>query len=175
MYSSNAAVDAAVSLLKHVGGRKGRCLHQLCLSDAPLHRNTYLYRLAQQPQLARFRVIVLVASRQDGYVPLHSARMSACGSAAPPAGGGPAGEAYRGMLSSLLRGLGGPGGVQLLRIDVDFEAPDDGGFSLGGLLNDAIGRRAHIQFLESHSFAFFLVWTIHRYRLLATEDAVPWL
>ncbi|KAG1671019.1 hypothetical protein FOA52_014263 [Chlamydomonas sp. UWO 241] len=178
LFSSNAVLDAAVGLLKHTG--KAKCLHELCFTDAPVLTDCYLYKLAMGCQLSRFKTVLLLASQQDGYVPLHSARVSMCPKATAAHDDTTIrrrhGAAYVAMVKALTRGLGDPGKAQLLRIDVDFDYATRG-FSLGGWINAKIGRRAHIEFIESPPFAFFLAWAVHRYRLLPESDAgiVAWL
>ena len=63
-------------VLKGVG--KGKCLHQLSFTDAPVLRDCYLRSLAASGSLSAFKVVLLVSSPQDRYVPLHSSRINPC-------------------------------------------------------------------------------------------------
>lgn len=58
--------------------KKSGSLQQLSLKDADDPRNSFLYRLARSSELHRFRYVILSASAQDRYVPLHSARIEMC-------------------------------------------------------------------------------------------------
>ena len=58
--------------------KKSGSLQQLSLKDAEDPRNSFLYRLARTSELHHFRYVILSASAQDRYVPLHSARIEMC-------------------------------------------------------------------------------------------------
>jgi hypothetical protein len=58
--------------------KKSGSLQQLSLKDAEDPRNSFLYRLARSSELHHFRYVILSASAQDRYVPLHSARVEMC-------------------------------------------------------------------------------------------------
>lgn len=58
--------------------KKSGSLQQLSLKDAEDPRNSFLYRLARSSELHHFRYVILSASAQDRYVPLHSARIEMC-------------------------------------------------------------------------------------------------
>ena len=58
--------------------KKSGSLQQLSLKDADDPRNSFLYRLARNSELHNFRYVILSASAQDRYVPLHSARIEMC-------------------------------------------------------------------------------------------------
>ena len=58
--------------------KKSGSLQQLSLKDADDPRNSFLYRLARNSELHHFRYVILSASAQDRYVPLHSARIEMC-------------------------------------------------------------------------------------------------
>mmetsp|Transcript_9475 Transcript_9475/g.20188 ORF Transcript_9475/g.20188 Transcript_9475/m.20188 type:complete len:500 (-) Transcript_9475:223-1722(-) len=169
LYSSNAVLDTGMSVLKSVSG-KGKCLHQLSFSDAPNVRDCFLYKLAQHGALSRFKWLMLVSSLQDRYVPHHSSRITMCPAAR---GDTKRGSAYREMLDSLLKGVGEDGGTKLLRIEVEFDLKSKA-FSLSKLINNHIGRQAHIEFIESDVHARFLAWTVHKYKMLP-EAEHAWL
>lgn len=58
--------------------KKSGSLQQLSLKDTANPRNSFLYRLARSSALHHFRYVILSASAQDRYVPLHSARIESC-------------------------------------------------------------------------------------------------
>lgn len=58
--------------------KKSGSLQQLSLKDAEDPRGSFLYRLARTSELHHFRYVILSASAQDRYVPLHSARIEMC-------------------------------------------------------------------------------------------------
>lgn len=58
--------------------KKSGSLQQLSLKDADDPRQSFLYRLARSSELHHFRYVILSASAQDRYVPLHSARVEMC-------------------------------------------------------------------------------------------------
>eukprot|EP00798_Chlamydomonas_sp_ICE-L_P002528 gene2528-5478_t len=61
--------------------------------------------------------------------------------------------------------------TNLIRVDVDFELKPKS-FSFAKLINNKIGRQAHIEFIENDVYARFLIWgVIRRYKLI--QDAEP--
>ena len=96
--------------------------------------------------MGEFRSVVLVGSRQDRYVPFYSTMADAGGAGAP-------GPCLQEAARLMLRGTG-TGGRKLLRLHVQFsEAPF-------GVLDNFIGRAAHIAFLENDVYIRVLVWNI---------------
>ncbi|MEW5300024.1 MAG: hypothetical protein WDW36_002987 [Sanguina aurantia] len=172
LYTSNAVLDTGISLLKAVG--RGRCLQQLSFSDVANHRDSHIYKLAHEVPLSAFRVVVLVSSAQDRYVPFHCARIATCVAAQRDARRGPI---YHEMVAALLRGTEGAAGgtaaaaapaeptavgdlvplppTQLFRVDVDFDLQSKG-FSFSKL----VGRTAHVEFVETQTWPRFLVWGV---------------
>mmetsp|Transcript_25478 Transcript_25478/g.82436 ORF Transcript_25478/g.82436 Transcript_25478/m.82436 type:complete len:537 (-) Transcript_25478:667-2277(-) len=55
--------------------QKSTLLEELQLTDAAQNSDAFIYRLSQEEGLEHFQFVVLVASRQDTYVPLHSAHI----------------------------------------------------------------------------------------------------
>jgi hypothetical protein len=112
--------------------------------------------------LEYFRHVLLLASEQDRYVPHHSARIEICAEALRDAKRGAArlgrarvadewraaGAFHVEMVNALLRPLRPE--MLLLRVDVAFAIK-------GRILDSAIGRAAHIQFLDSPSFVRLFV------------------
>lgn len=176
LYSKNGLVDMGVGFLKLMS-IKGGSLHQLALSDAGSNtRTSWLYKLATSApegpgSLQLFRNVVLVASAQDRYVPLHSARLASC-EAAQHDSNKQRREAFAEMLQASIQGFGAPQASQLLRVDVDF--PPQGTNS--SFFNNLLGRTAHIALIEDVDFARCLVWgVIRRYKLIRPDVVGTWL
>ena len=55
--------------------QKSTLLEELQLTDAEQSTDAFIYRLSQEECLEYFHFVVLVASRQDNYVPVHSAHI----------------------------------------------------------------------------------------------------
>ncbi|KAK9815810.1 hypothetical protein WJX72_009932 [[Myrmecia] bisecta] len=220
--SSNRLFCSGLWLLKSF--QQGCTLQQLSFNDAPLLRDCFLYKLAQHSGLALFRWVVLVASPQDQYVPLPSARVQhlpiSYGRSEPGAdarsadvsplasclptsdlggrgldrshrlGGAMVGSQSSGNLSSLAAGfheahlhqdvavrgkreqvyaemldalvvdVEKARGTQLLRVDVDFP------LKRWHSISNAVGRTAHIEFIETDVYTRFLLWAVLRRRQL---------
>ncbi|KAL7174266.1 hypothetical protein ACSBR2_033510 [Camellia fascicularis] len=63
-------------LLKKLRGTQ--CIHQLTYTNDPDIQNTFFHKLSKQKTLENFKIIVLLSSPQDGYVPYHPARIELC-------------------------------------------------------------------------------------------------
>ncbi|GLC77336.1 hypothetical protein PLESTF_001921500 [Pleodorina starrii] len=156
LYGSNAVVDTGLMLLKTIG--KGKCLHQLTFSDAPQLTDCYLYRLAHECPLSAFKLVLVVSSPQDRYVPYHSSALTTCPQAERDSRRG---RCYSEMLRALTAGVGS--GTHLFRLGVDFSLRSKS-FSFSKL----VGRTAHIEFIESQLYVGLLMWgLVHRYTMLA--------
>ena len=166
---------------------KAKCLSEITFRDCAKIEDCYLYRLAHHPNgLGLFRHVVLVSSPQDKYVPRHSARVQLEGFRIKEGSRRARAtmEMARAMLTPVLEKAlrrerggeigtgGGPGGgggggeegdeeakstshvTTLTRADVHF-AP------YGGVdFNQLIGRKAHIDFLETDEYVRFLIWRL---------------
>uniref|UniRef100_A0A0N5AAV1 DUF676 domain-containing protein n=1 Tax=Syphacia muris TaxID=451379 RepID=A0A0N5AAV1_9BILA len=75
LYNQKAA-KLGVSLMRW--WKQSVSLEQLCLRDAVLFRDTFLYKLSKNGVLGKFKYVLLVGSCQDFYVPLHSAMITHC-------------------------------------------------------------------------------------------------
>ena len=162
MYSKNRVFDGGLLVLK--SWRNARVLHQLTFTDAPKLEDTFLYKLAMASGLSLFRHVTLLASLQDGYVPFQSARVEMCAAAEKDSRRG---AQYMRMVDALTRNFGnGPGQTRVLRVDVEF-------YQQAGkqqwALNRIVGRKAHIEFLESDLYIQFLLWT-HFYETKILAD-----
>jgi hypothetical protein len=129
--------------------RKCTLLEQLCLSDAPELKDTYLAKLCKTKGLEHFQWICLVSSKQDNYSPSKSSRMEMD----PAWEKSPSKEVY----ASMVRSLWGP--IQperVLRIRAHFNLPEKN-------VDAMIGRVAHIRFIECQPIMRML---IHSYSYL---------
>ncbi|KAL8099294.1 uncharacterized protein LOC141683483 isoform X1 [Apium graveolens] len=152
LYSSNSLFNSGLWLLKKLKGTQ--VIHQLTFSDDVELRNTFFYNLSKQKTLDKFKNIILMSSPQDGYVPYHSARMEMC--QASSGDYSKKGKVFLEMLNNCLDQIRAPSSEQrvFMRCDVNFD------ISLQGRnLNTFIGRAAHIEFLETDSFARFIMWS----------------
>ncbi|PNH02780.1 hypothetical protein TSOC_011211 [Tetrabaena socialis] len=156
LYGTNAVVDTGLMLLKSIG--KGKCLHQLTFSDAPQLTDCYLYRLAHECPLSLFKLVVVVSSPQDRYIPYHSSSVTSCPQAERDSRRG---RCYSDMLRAITAGVGS--GTHLFRLAVDFSLRSKA-FSFSKL----VGRTAHIEFIESQLYVGLCMWgLVHRYTMLA--------
>ncbi|KAL0053468.1 hypothetical protein WJX82_006088 [Trebouxia sp. C0006] len=134
----------------------GRTLHELTFTDAPELKDCYLHNLAAAPSLTLFKCVLLAASPQDQYVPFDSTRIQS-----PKAEQqGRRATAQRGMARKLLHGADGSQNTRLIRVDVDFPVKQ------WKSVNNAVGRTAHLAFVESEAFIRFLVWSVLQPRQL---------
>lgn len=76
LYSSSGLVNMAMWVMQR--WKKSGSLLQLALKDSPNIRDSFVYRLSEQPGLDLFRYVLLVSSLQDRYVPYHSTRVELC-------------------------------------------------------------------------------------------------
>lgn len=148
LFNPSFVVDSGMWVMKN--WKKSKSLQQLSLGDHPDKRDTYIYQLSQQPGLSHFKHVLLLSSMQDRYVPSHSARIEMCAAALGAANDDS--DVYYSMVRGLLEPLM-HSDTLLLRIDVSFGIKKMN-------LDSAIGRTAHILFLES---APFLRMFVHLY------------
>ena len=159
---------------------KAKCLSEITFRDAGKIEDCYLYRLAHHKNgLALFRHVVLVSSPQDKYVQRHSARLQLEGFRIKE--GSTRARATMEMARAILAPVlekatrwergetgpaageddeereGGPRLTSLSRVDVHF-AKVGGGVDF----NQLIGRKAHIDFLETDEYVRFLIWKLRR-------------
>jgi len=147
LYSSNALVEIGMWGLRRWRG--AQCLAELSLKDAPEPTSALLYRLSKQPVLGLFRNVLLVSSSEDRYVPHHSARIQLCEQAVHDE---KLGAVFVSMVYNLTQSLQK---ANLLHVEVHFGAPPSA--SIMSQLDAAIGRTAHISFLDSDVFVSMFV------------------
>ncbi|CAN1813129.1 Protein FAM135B [Linum perenne] len=147
MYNSNMLFNSGLWVLKKVKGTQ--CIRQLTFSDETNLKKTFLYKLSKHKTLENFKNVILVSSPQDGYIPYHSARIEACPAAILDYSN--KGRVFWEMLNHCLYQLQVPCFYQrtFMRCDVNFYIPS----SNRNNFNNIIGRTAHVEFLESDSFA----------------------
>ena len=163
LYSDNRLLRSGMRILERLN--ESESMAQLSMTDAPAGGEPpYMQRLANHEGLSLFRHVVLVASKQDRYVPYHSARIEM-----PPAHArAGVSRARSDVVGAMIDGVmgrmfvaersGPPGGgaaaagTELTLVDVSFSA------LLGKI--DLIGRRAHIEFLRNKQYVDTLVWTL---------------
>ncbi|XP_031091434.1 protein FAM135B-like isoform X1 [Ipomoea triloba] len=152
LYSSNSLFNSGLWVLKKLRGTQ--CIHQLTFSDDPDIENTFLYKLCKQKTLENFRNIILLSSPQDGYVPYHSARIEMCQASLMDKTR--KGILFMDMLNNCLEQMYTSSSELrvIMRCDVNFD------MSLQGRnLDTVIGRAAHIEFLDSDTFARLIMWS----------------
>ncbi|BFG19549.1 hypothetical protein CerSpe_058240 [Prunus speciosa] len=100
------------------------------------------------------KIVVFVHGFQDGYVPYHSARIDMCQAASWDLS--KKGKVFLEMLNDCLDQIRAPHSENrvFMRCDINFDTS-----SYGKNLNTFIGRAAHIEFLESNTFARFIMWS----------------
>ncbi|KAE9610693.1 putative protein FAM135, alpha/Beta hydrolase [Lupinus albus] len=151
MYCSNSLFNSGLWLLKKLKGPQ--CIYQLTFTDDPDLENTFIYNLSKEKTLEHFRNVILLSSPQDGYVPYHSARIEPCPAASLDFS--KRGKVFLDMLNNCLDQIGtGSDDRVIMRCDVNFDTS-----SYGRNLNTLVGRRAHIEFLESDIFVKFIMWS----------------
>jgi hypothetical protein len=153
LYGSNALVEIGMWGLRRWKG--AQCLTELSLKDAKQPTETLLYRLSKTSVLGHFRNVLFVSSVEDRYVPHHSARVQLTDEAVHDHHFGPT---FTSMVHNLLTPLAG---VNVLHIEVRFGEPP--AKKLLAKVDAAIGRTAHIGFLDNDPFIQMFVHTYLRY------------
>jgi len=124
--------------------RKAQCLTELSVKDAKSPADSFLYTLSKMDVLRHFKNILLVSSIEDRYVPHHSARFQLCREAIADHRSG---SIFVSMVHNLLAPLEG---CNLLHIEVNFGFKPEA--KMMSQLDAAIGRTAHISYLENDWF-----------------------
>ncbi|KAL4470949.1 hypothetical protein ABPG72_013536 [Tetrahymena utriculariae] len=155
LFSQSKMVDAGLWFMK--AWNKSESLKQMTLVDKKNLRETFIYQLAKQTDLSKFKTIILFSSPQDQYVPYHSARMQQTTKQHSDSKQPNIikifwiykyyliqfrqSEVYDEMLKEIFSRVTLD---RIHRVDVSFEIP-------GKVLDNFIGRAAHIQFLENEA------------------------
>ena len=142
--ANNALLTSGMRILQHM--KQAKWIAQALLEDTDAPEQGFLHRLAREGGLGEFRSVLLVGSRQDRYVPFYSTMVDAVGAGAPD-------PCMQEAARLMLRGTGA-GGRKLLRLHVQFS---EASF---GVLDNFIGRAAHIAFLENDIYIRVLVWNV---------------
>ncbi|KAK3288739.1 hypothetical protein CYMTET_3800 [Cymbomonas tetramitiformis] len=154
LYSTNTLFDSGIWFLKSF--KRSQCLYQLTFTDASKMHDCYLYKLCASKCFELFDNVILVASPQDGYVPLHSSRITKCPAASKD---GKRGLAFNQMLTNLM-GPAARGMTRVVRADVHFPYS-----KVPKSFNSVVGRAAHLEFLEVDIYMRFLLWTYRKFFL----------
>jgi pimeloyl-ACP methyl ester carboxylesterase len=151
LYGSNTLVEIGIWGIRK-WNKKARCLTELSLKDERLPAATFLYRLSKGESLRHFTNVLFVSSAEDRYVPHHSARVQLC----PEAIHDPRqGSTFVSMVHNLMAPLHR---CNMLHVDVSFGAGSGNTKpALAQQLDAAIGRAAHISFLEHRYFTEMFV------------------
>jgi len=131
--------------------RKIKCIQQLSMSEVSDPKESFLYKLSKTKGLEQFKWICLLSSKQDNYSPVNSS-----GAAMNNAWENSADkykEAYREMCESFWENVDPS---RVMRIGTDFHISEKN-------LDAAIGRVAHIRFIENQPLMKML---IHNYSFL---------
>eukprot|EP00966_Prymnesium_polylepis_P077838 1803980-Prymnesium_polylepis.1 len=141
LYGTNSLVELGIWGLRKF--RNAQCLTELSLKDGKTASSSFLYSLSKADVLSHFKNILLVSSIEDRYVPHHSARLQLCREAIADHR---TGSTFVSMVHNLLAPLGN---CNLLHIEVNFGTKPEA--KLMSQLDSAIGRTAHISYLENDS------------------------
>lgn len=131
---------------------RSQSIPQLELKDARNSQDTHIWRLSQSSALTAFASVILIASPQDGYVPLESALLL------PSQDRGRRTHAHESMRQQLLGPLLGSATVHVARVQVVFQNSPRS-------LAQAIGRAAHVGLLDNQACVRkILASQVHRLR-----------
>ena len=123
--------------------KKGESLKQISFTDALHMEECALYKLSNEKGCEWFHHMVAISSPQDLYCPHYSARIETHKELQKY---GNNGKYLQKMAKNILQGR-----EKIHRIDVDFNLPADN-------FDNWIGRAAHIEFLENHTFINTLIF-----------------
>ncbi|KAI5696829.1 hypothetical protein M8J75_000778 [Diaphorina citri] len=140
LYNTSGLVNMGMWFMQK--WKKSSSLLQLALRDHPDPRQSFMYKLSKTGQLQHFKHVLLCASSQDRYVPIHSARIELCKAAYKD--NTLLGLVYQEMVHHLIDPLIRKRSVTLARYDVHHALPHTA--------NTLIGRAAHIAVLDSELF-----------------------
>ena len=147
--------------------RKIRSICELSMQDEKDYRETFLYKLSKKPTFAHFRYVLLLGSKQDGYVPHRSATMTKTNSVNSrecKIQGELVDTFIREMSDSAVLSASGRKS-RAYRYIVDF--PKLKGYSL---LQQAIGRAAHVELLCSPTYIPIFTWCLLTPDMFALPD-----
>lgn len=149
MYSENPLLTTGIWVLRKWS--KSVCLTQLSLADNPSNpKEAYIYKLSQERGLEYFENVFLLGSNLDKYAPFHSARIELHKEAMLDT---KKGDLYRTMVHNILKPLQK---TTIKRVDVDFVVKKK-------VVDNLIGRTAHICFLDHQQYMVMFVWLYRGY------------
>jgi len=131
--------------------QKTSLLEQLQLADADAPEKSYIFKLSQEPGLELFKQVVLVATRQDSYVPIYSAHIHVPLSNSQLGGSS---DMFINMVRNILSPVIANPDIKIIRLtlDIDFKAQN---------LNTLIGRAGHIALLENPKLILLLLFGLY--------------
>jgi hypothetical protein len=144
---SAGVVTYGLKMLTH--WRKTPWLNQLCLMDGQDPQETFIYRLSKTTGLEFFQYVVCIGSAQDQFAPLPTARALTSNEWE----GQPEKEIFFEMVRNLWENIDQE---RLYRFDVNFAINEK-------TFDSAIGRAAHIRFLENQPIMKMI---LHNYSFL---------
>lgn len=144
-YANNTLLSSAMWFYQRWS--KSTSLQQLTIKDASTPEQSYIYHLSQAKTLSHFKNIILVGSGQDRYAPFYSARMQIAPSASQQS---QLGAATVKMIQGLMQPVVEGKKTRVTRLSICFG-------KTGAFIDEAIGRAAHIQFLEDHSLINLII------------------
>ena len=157
-YFAPGIVNTAVWIFKRM--MKSTALEELSFTDAPKVEDSALYRLAADSSaLRQFSHVLLFSSHQDNYSPYHSSRIEQCRAGARGKDSA-SGVMFQRMLNHLHDNLRPE---NTLRVDVSHAEKH-------GIISTAIGRQAHIRFIDSFQLTFMIV---HSYAYICQQHVPP--
>ncbi len=136
--------------------KKTQSICELSMCDAKNYRDTFLYKLSHKPTFAHFKYVLLLGSKQDGYVPKGSATMTKM--VRVDSEGKRHGELVDNFIGEMSESaaLSASGRTATAyRYVIDF--PKLRSYSL---LQQSIGRAAHVELLCSTTYIPIFTWCL---------------
>jgi pimeloyl-ACP methyl ester carboxylesterase len=146
LFGPSVLLASGISLLQKWS--YSHSLAQVSLRDHDDPRQCYLFQLAQRTELSHFRQVLLLSSPEDHYSPYHSARIEHHDLSDEPWD-----PIYEELVDHIWSSLAH---VPVSRIDVAFPQSQH-------RVDSAIGRAAHISFLENEQFIWRFMALYRKY------------
>ncbi|MES1923091.1 hypothetical protein MHBO_004630, partial [Bonamia ostreae] len=128
-------------------GTKSTCLKQLSLEDHSDKRKAFLYKLSLNKTLSNFKNVLIFSSKEDLYVPQHSARIETINNVSNN------NIIHNEMTANLLNPLSK---VLIVKINVKFDKEQS-------MLDKMTGRDSHISFISNENFIRDLFFSYGKY------------
>ncbi|WZN59201.1 DUF676 domain-containing protein [Chloropicon roscoffensis] len=150
----NAVQRAALVFLTKI--RKVRSICELSMCDEKDPKDSFLYKLSKKPTFAHFKYVLLLGSKQDGYVPPGSATMTKLVKVHKD------GRLHEELVDNFIgevsnsEALSASGrGTHAYRYVVDFK-----NLKTHGVFQRVIGRAAHVELLCSPTYIPMFTWCL---------------